>query len=144
MQRGLRNLRVMRPFFSRRNLQIAVAIAGLVPLGAGLAGILAGPGFVGQTAPVINLTSHFAYLSGLLLGIGLLFYGMIPRIERQGPRFRLLTLIVAIGGLARLFSLLTVGVPGFSMLFGLTMELVVTPLLCLWQWRVERRGAALV
>lgn len=127
----------MRAFFTRRNLQIAVALAGLVPVGAGLAGIIEGPGFVGQAGAVPDLTSHFAYLSGLLLAIGLLFYGMIPRIERHGKRFRLLTSIVVIGGLSRLASMVFHGAPGVSMLFGLMMELVVTPLLCLWQARIS-------
>lgn len=126
----------MRATLSRRTLQIVIAIAGLVPVGAGLAGIIAGPGFVGQVLAIPDLTSHFAYLSGLLLAIGLLFYCTIPRIERHAARFRLLTLIVAIGGLGRLASLALHGVPGPSMLFGMTMELVVTPLLCLWQSRI--------
>ena len=37
-----------------------------------------------------------------------------------------------------------VGYPGGPMIFGLCMELVVTPLICLWQTRVARRsGGAL-
>ena len=123
----------MRATASRRTLQIVVAIAGLVPLGAGVVGIVAGPSFVGQAQAAPDLTSHFAYLSGLLLAIGLLFYSTIPHIERHAARFRLLTLIVAIGGLGRLVSLALHGIPGPSMIFGMTMELVVTPLLCLWQ-----------
>jgi len=126
----------MKSFFTRRNLQIAVAIAGLVPVGAGLAGIIAGPGFVGQVSAVPDLTSHFAYLSGLLLAIGLLFYQMIPHIEQHTARFRLLTLIVVIGGLGRVASMVLHGVPGGSMLFAVIMELGVTPLLCVWQGRI--------
>ena len=41
----------------------------------------------------------------------------------------------------RLVGILLVGVPGGAMLFGLSMELVVTPLLCLWQGRVALRCA---
>ena len=69
----------------------------------------------------------------MLLGIGLAFWGTIPGIERKGPVFRLLTAIVFIGGLARLYGVYTLGLPGAPMLFGLAMELVVTPLLCLWK-----------
>jgi hypothetical protein len=130
---------------SRRALQIAIAVAGLVPVGAGLAGVLVGPAFVGQMGEGVSLDSHFRYLSGLLLAIGLLFWGAIPRIERHGVLIRALSLIVVIGGLSRLVSLVERGVPDDGMRLGMAMELIVTPLLCFWQRRVElaAQGGAL-
>jgi hypothetical protein len=83
--------------------------------------------------------SHFRYLSGLLLGLGLGFWSTIPRIEANGTRFRLLTFPVVIGGLGRLFSLAAIGLPSAGMLGALAMELGVTPLLCFWQWRISRK-----
>jgi hypothetical protein len=50
--------------------------------------------------------SHYRYLSGLLLGIGILFWTTVPRVERSTVRFRLLATIVIIGGLGRLFGVL--------------------------------------
>jgi hypothetical protein len=123
---------------SRRALQIAIVVFGLVPVGAGLAGMLLGPAFVGGHGAALSLDSHFRYLSGLLLGVGLLFWGAVPTIERRGPLVRALTLMVAIGGVGRAISLIDVGPPDASMRFALVMELGVTPLICLWQWRVER------
>ena len=116
----------------RRSLQIAVAILALVPIGAGLSGVLWGPGFVDATQSV-SLDSHFRYLSGLLLAIGLGYWSCVPTIAQSTGRFRLLTAIVFIGGLGRAVSLETVGLPDVPMLFGLIMELVVTPALCVWQ-----------
>lgn len=121
----------------RRCLQVAVAVAGCVPVFAGAAGVLLGPHMTNDTAS-LGLDSHMRYLSGLLLGIGLVFWWNIPRIERAGALFRVLTLIVFIGGLARLFGMVTQGVPPGAMLFGLAMELGVTPALCWWQARVAR------
>ena len=125
---------------SPRLLQIAVALGGLVPVSAGLAGILLGPSMVGVSVAglhdAIALDSHYRYLSGLLLGIGLAFWCLIPGIARQGRAFRLLTLLVVIGGIGRLLGVALQGVPPPSMLFGLVMELIVTPLLCLWQARL--------
>ncbi len=116
-------------------LQVAIGVFGLVPVAAGLAGALAGLSMLGEAASV-SADSHFRYLSGLLLAIGLLFWSTIPRIERQARRFRLLTAIVFVGGLARLGGVIAVGAPSPPMLFGLAMELAVTPLLCLWQSRI--------
>ena len=84
----------------RRWLQVAIILASLVPIAAGLAGIILGPGMI-ETGSTANLDSHFRYLSGVLLAIGLAFLSLVPRIETQTLRFQLLTLIVFIGGLAR-------------------------------------------
>ncbi len=121
---------------NKKLLQIAVAIGGLVPVGAGLSGVVLGPMMVGGAS--VPLDSHFRYLSGLLLGIGFGFWSTIPHIEKHRARFLLLTAIVFIGGLGRLYSLIAIGTPDHAMLFGLVMELAVTPLLALWQYRISR------
>jgi hypothetical protein len=124
-----------RSRFSVQALQVTVAVLALVPIGAGLAGAIDGAAFVGEQASV-SADSHFRYLSGLLLAIGLLFWSTIPHIERQARRVQILTAIVFAGGLARLGGLIAVGEPSPPMLFGLAMELLVTPLMCLWQSRI--------
>ena len=121
-------------------LQVAIAIGGFVPVGAGLAGGILGASMIGGAGIDASLDSHVRYLSGLLLGIGLGFWEAIPQIEKRTARVRLLTAIVVLGGLMRLVGILIVATPDASMLFGLGMELVVTPLICLWQGRVARRA----
>ena len=125
----------------RKLLQAAIILLALVPIGAGAAGIIFGAGMVEMSAGGASADSHFRYLSGLLLGVGIGFWSCVPDIERRGPRIRIMTLIVVIGGLARLWSLLNAGVPLQPMQLALVMELVVTPAICLWQWRVERTFA---
>lgn len=137
----------MAPATERRCLQAAVAVAALVPISAGLAGVLLGSQMAGTLAiadgfRAVSLDSHVRYLSGLLLGIGLAFWSFIPTIERRTTEARLLTAIVFLGGLARLYGALRMGLPSGPMTFGLVMELVVTPLLCLWQARVAERGSS--
>ena len=126
---------------SKPLLQIAVALCSLVPIAAGGAGVLLGPVLVAG-ADARDLDSHFRYLSGLLLGIGLAYATGVPGIERKRVRFLLLGGIVFIGGLGRLWSLLSVGAPSPVMLFALAMELVVTPLLTLWQLRISQKTFA--
>jgi hypothetical protein len=118
-------------------LQIAVAVCSLVPILAGGAGVLLGPALVANAGDR-DLDSHFRYLSGLLLAIGLAYATGVPGIERKRVRFLLLGGIVFVGGLGRLWSLLSFGAPSPIMLGALAMELVVTPLLTLWQLRVAR------
>jgi len=124
----------------RRLLQQAVGLAAVVPFAAGLYGVLFGSALTGSVLS-ISAESHYRYLSGLLLAVGLLFWSTIPRIEEHTGRFRLLTLIVFVGGLGRLLGLAITGLPSLTMLGGLAIELVVTPLICLWQTRVANRYA---
>jgi hypothetical protein len=125
----------------RRLLQAATALACLVPLSMGATSVLGSAAVLkGVTPPLpVDLDSHFRYLSGLLLGLGLVFLAAIPRIEAKGQLLRGLGVIVVVGGLARLLSLIDAGVPSAGHLFGLVMELAVVPGIVLWQARVARR-----
>jgi hypothetical protein len=123
----------------RRLLQGTIILASLVPVAAGLAGIILGPAMIDIASPPVGLDSHFRYLSGVLLAIGLAFLSLVPRIETDTLRFQLLTFLVFVGGLARLVSLTTVGRPDGAMLAGLTMELAIVPILFFWQRSLSRR-----
>ncbi len=123
----------------RRLLQAAAALAVLVPVCAGSWGVIRGAAWLDHGDVPRDLDSHFRYLSGIFLMLGLLFASCIPRIERMGARFRLLGAMVVAGGLGRLVSLLAVGAPAAGHLLGLGMELGVVPLLALWQARVASR-----
>ena len=118
----------------RRFLQIAVAVAGLVPVAAGALGAFR-PELLISGPP--HALTHGAYLSGLLLGLGLVFWSLIPAIEDQGRVFGLLTLLVVVGGLARAFTAFRLGAWSLSVELPLVMELAVTPALWLWQRRVS-------
>lgn len=125
----------------RRFLQRTVAVVAIVPVLAGLYGVLFGIDGIGGGTPVnVSADSHFRYLSGLLTGIGILFFTCVPGIEEKSRLFRFLTLVVVLGGLARLLGLSLTVVPSLTMLAALALELVVTPLLCLWQMRVARQA----
>ncbi|HEX8571315.1 MAG TPA: DUF4345 domain-containing protein [Allosphingosinicella sp.] len=127
----------------KRLLQLVVGLGCLVPLFAGGVGIMHGPEMlsgVGDSSPA-DLDSHFRYLSGLLFAVGIAFASCIPGIERNTARFRLLALLVFVGGLGRLHSLASIGTPGAGHLFGLAMELGAVPLLVLWQARIAAAPA---
>lgn len=126
--------RVRRKELERRALQLTMLLAGLVPVVGGGGGAVRGAVLVGAW-PGPAADSHFRYLSGLLLGIGLLFWGCIPGVEKRGPILRGLTFVVMVGGLARLAGW-GLGHDPQTMRWTLIMELGVTPAICLWQARV--------
>ena len=130
----------MRQETERLFLQGATALACLVPLSMGSLSVLRSAAVLKGVSPPlpIDLDSHYRYLSGILLGIGLVFLVSIPRIETKELVFRTLGAVIVVGGLARLWSLLQLGVPGPGHQFGLVMELLVVPLIVLWQGRVAR------
>ena len=116
---------------ARLALQLCVALAGLVPIAGGMLGVL--HPITGASAWAVN---HDRYLSGLLLAIGVAFWTTIPAIEARTGRFRLLTGLVAIGGLGRLVGVLSGDPLSLPVGAALGMELAVTPLLCFWQSRL--------
>jgi hypothetical protein len=125
----------MTPAFERRLLQVVIAVAAVVPVSAGLWGALGHIETAGSSS-----ASQARYLSGLLLGLGLIFWACIPTIERRGQIVRALATMVVIGGLARLAGAVGSGLSGDTV-GPLVMELAVTPLVALWRERVERRLA---
>jgi hypothetical protein len=123
----------------KRALQAVVAVLALIPTLTGSAGILLGPDFLRLDPPwPADLDSHFRFLSGVFLGVGIGFYSCIPRIEGKTGRFRLFAALTIAGGVARLWSLVMAGAPSAGHLTGLAMELLVVPLLVLWQARLAR------
>lgn len=125
----------------RRLLQAAVALGCLSPLYFGLRGVIEGPAMLagvdpGQAPP--DLLSHYRYLSGLFLGVGLVLLSCLPAIERRTARFRWACAAIVIGGLARAFGMVTGDAPSAGHWLALAAELGVVPLLLLWQARVAR------
>ncbi len=125
----------------KRLLQAVMVLGCIVPITGGLLGIIYGASWRADVSN-ITLDSHVRYLSGLLLAIGLGFLSAIPTIEKQSARVSVLSAIVIVGGLARLYGVAVDGWPAPPMVFALVMELGVVPLLWLWQKRIARRASA--
>jgi hypothetical protein len=135
---------MLSPAAERRLLQIAICVGCLVPLLAGGAGMLRSAALLKDVHLPLprDLDSHFRYLSGLLFGLGLVFLWCAPAIERRGTVVRALGTLAIVGGLARLLGVLEHGLPSPAHRAALVMELLVVPLLLLWQARVARRCVA--
>ncbi len=68
----------------RRLLQVCIALAALVAVAAGIAGVFWGAAGLGEQAPSA-LDSHFRYLSGVLAAIGVAYWSTILTSRRPGP-----------------------------------------------------------
>jgi hypothetical protein len=119
----------------RKLLQIAFALAGLVLIVFGLAGVFFGANFVDLSGNV-EIDSYFRFLKGVLLGIGLIYWSSIPDIARHGERVSLVTFILVLGAVPRLIAVIGHGVPTIGIMISLAGELIVAPLLWLWHQHV--------
>ena len=121
--------------------QLVVALACIIPLFTGAQGILHGVHWLrgAESATSIDLDSHFHYVSGIFFAVGLGFASCVPKIEQKAARFRLLGLLVMCGGASRLLSLMQNGTPSLGHQLGLVMELIIMPLLMLWQRQLALR-----
>lgn len=102
-------------------------------------------GDAGGSVPV-NLDNQLRYLAGVYAGAvtGGLWWAL-PRVEERGGAVALAAGAVFLGGVGRCVSMGAVGLPSDpSMIGGLVLELLVAPLLVLWQRRIARRVADLM
>jgi hypothetical protein len=130
------------PAIEIRLLQAAIAVGSLSPLLLGLAGMIEGPAMlagVDRGGSAADLVSHYRFLSGIFFATGLVFLSCLPRIEVHGDRFRMAAALIILGGLARLGGYAMGDTPSLPHRVGLLAELVLVPLLVLWQARVESR-----
>jgi hypothetical protein len=127
----------------RKLLQTAIACAGLIGVGFGLAGVVFGTALV-DFFDDGSVDSSVRFYKGMLLAIGLIYWSCIPEIERRGERISLVTLILVCGAASRLMAVMGHGVANLGVLLSLVVGLVLVPLLWLWQRHVAQaaqRGA---
>ena len=116
----------------KRGLQIALAGLSLIPLAFALIGLVGGgAGANDGIAVAAELDNQFRYLSAYYLSLTFLIWWVLGDLETRGAVLRLLVLAIFLGGLARLYSYLTVGPPPPQMIGGMALELG-SPVLALW------------
>ena len=127
----------------RRFFQFIIVVLSLIPIMDAIMGFYQGPSHLfpeGSTFPR-NLDNHYRYLTGAYLAVTFSLWYVMGNIEDRGATFRIVCAAVFIGGLGRLISMGTVGMPESSeYLFGALIELVLVPLLFLWHVRLQRKS----
>lgn len=123
-------------------LQVGLGVLSLIPLFFSIMGIVNGAAFFmpdgGYPAAIDN---QLRYLSAIYLLVTLLLWWTIPNVETQGVILAFICAVIFLGGLARLFSYMTLG-PGIdTQLAGMVLELSA-PIFLIWQRLVARKAAA--
>jgi hypothetical protein len=124
----------------RLALQIVIGLTAIVPIFVGLNGIFRGPDILakGYNYP-IPLDSHFRYLSGLPVAMGILLLRSLPTIDQDSSDLRRVSLLIFIGGLGRLWGLISLGLE-IGAVVATLVELFVLPFICLWQNQVQQES----
>ncbi|MEN9518615.1 MAG: hypothetical protein RLZZ381_1203 [Cyanobacteriota bacterium] len=123
----------------KKGLQFILAILSMIPILIGLLGITQG---TTRWLPAGSITpdfdTHYRYITGYYLSLGMLGFWMIPKIEQHTGLFRIICASVFMGGVGRVFSIIQVGMPNLLALMFTGLELCF-PLLLLWQAKISRK-----
>jgi hypothetical protein len=126
---------------SRRALQVTTALLGAVPVITGVVGMmgLGDPLYAGLNLPQdATLDSNMRFFGGVWLGLGLCVWWLVPRVATQTVLFRAAWLMIALGGVGRLLSMATVGLPLAPFIAFTALEIAGAPLFIWWQHRVAQ------
>lgn len=128
---------------NKRALQIVSALMGTVPVITGLVQMMGihDPLYASLTLPAdATLDSNMRFLAGVWLGLGLASWWLVPRITEQTVLFRVLWLMIFLGGIGRLVSMASVGLPLTPFIAFTALEIVGAPLFVYWQHRVVQNS----
>jgi hypothetical protein len=125
------------PAPERRALLALIAVLGAVPVGTGLLAIIGGPSKApGGERVDASLDSEYRFVNTFWTAAGVALWWSLGRpVERAGVT-RLMLGLAAAGGLPRLLSIRSTGLPHPVFRATLVLELVVVPLVLLWHRRV--------
>ena len=124
---------------SRTALQVVNVSLALLTIFLGGASLLLGAGspvYPDGLAVIPTLDSNLRFMGGLGVGLGVALLWITPAIERHGMIFRVLWLCALAGGIGRVISAVTVGLPPLPVLIFTAIEVPGVALLIFWQSKV--------
>jgi len=130
---------------NRRVLIVVLAVLGAVPVATGLLAIIGGPTVAPGGGPTTaSIDSEYRFVNVFWLGAGLILWWTLLKPQPRALVTRTVLALAAIGGLARLLSVLIVGWPHPVFIGTIVLELVIVPLVILWHARTfpSKKGAA--
>ena len=116
----------------------AMAILTIVLAGASLFYGLENPLYQQSLPSNQALDSNLRFMGGMGLGLAIGLLWITPTIENHGSLFRFIWLVAMMGGIGRLISMWTAGMPPLPMIIFTLIEIPGVPLLIYWQYRVAK------
>jgi len=122
----------------KRAFQITLILLSFIPLYFAARGVIGGAALSNDGMPVTNgLDNQLRYQSAYYLSLAFLLWWIIQDLHMRGTVLRILALAIFLGGLARLYSCVTVGTPPPHAMAGMFLELGA-PVLVLWHKYIIR------
>jgi len=133
---------------ARIALQILLGTGGLLMFfrfgGPALFFGATGPGPFGnrwltqETRATLLLDADLRFFGAMMLALGVIFFWLIARIESSGPLVYILSVAVALGAVARIYSRLRFGSAGTAGTIPIVVESVIPLLLILLRYYVGK------
>ena len=109
-----------------------------------------GPGPFGNrwmaegTTATLLLDADLRFFGAMMLGIGVIFFWMIPRVEVLGSVVYILAAAVALGAAARIYARIAYGNPGTAGTIPIVIETSLPFLLVFFQYYVGKNAKEMV
>jgi hypothetical protein len=132
-----------KKIISRRIMQLVLGLIGILAIYTAYLGFAYGAvnwyyGLSDEleySKGLLMLDSNIRFYSGLWLGVGIVLFWLIPRVEREKTVLQVIAIFFFLGGIGRLISMLTCGIPSTIYIIYVLFEFGF-PLLTLWQKRL--------
>ena len=123
----------------RRNLQLILAAVGATCAVIALVHIIVGPSSIpGSIAVNATMDSEDRFYATMFLAFGAALLWCVPGVERKSTIVYVLMLTFFLGGLARVMSIVAVGLPNALFTFLTFVELLLPLIIVYMQMRVAR------
>jgi hypothetical protein len=109
-----------------------------------------GPGPFGNrwmaegTTTTLLLDADLRFFGAMMLGVGVIFFWMIPRVEVLGSVIYILAAAVALGAAARIYARIAYGNPGTAGTIPIVIETSLPFLLVFFQYYVGKNAKEMV
>jgi hypothetical protein len=125
----------------RKTLQVFIFLFGVTDIFIALLHIVLGPAAIPGSVPVnATMDSEDRFYATLFLAYGVALLWCIKDIERKSAVVYFLMATFFVGGLARLVSMVAVGLPNDFFIAMTAIELTLPLVLAAMQYRVTRPG----
>jgi hypothetical protein len=123
----------------KRTLQVFLALFGVTTILIGLLHVAIGPGAIPGSIPVnATMDSEDRFYATIFVGFGLTVLWCVRGIEDKGMVVIALALALFAGGLARIVSIVAVGLPNTFFIAMTVLELVIPIFIVVMQSRVSK------